>query len=321
MVFFRGAARLARAAPPATIQHSFLDSSRRVCRLNPLGREGRSSRKGFRGPLRAAILDWSGTTADAHVLAPAVVFYDVFAKHGVPISMAEARAPMGLRKDLHIAKILEIPEVAKRWTEIKGQAPTPMDVNTLFADFVPMQLACLPKYTSLLPGVAETVDKIKGSGLKIGSTTGFTKCMVDVLLREAAKEGYVPDSSVAGDEVPNEMGFRPAPFMVYQNLVNLGVYPIEAAVKVDDTVTGVGEGLNAGCWAVGVANWSNYTDVDSLEQWDAMPEEERERRREVSRAKLYGSGAHYVIDELTDLPNVIEDINDRLSRGEMPYMS
>ena len=56
----------------------------------------------YKGTLKAAILDWSGTTADKYVLAPAVVFYDVFQKHKVPISMEEARAPMGLRKDLHI---------------------------------------------------------------------------------------------------------------------------------------------------------------------------------------------------------------------------
>jgi phosphonoacetaldehyde hydrolase len=48
------------------------------------------NREAYKGPLKAAILDWSGTTADAHVLAPAVVFFEVFKKHGVPISMAES---------------------------------------------------------------------------------------------------------------------------------------------------------------------------------------------------------------------------------------
>jgi len=111
--------------------------------------------------------------------------------------------------------------------------------------------------------------------IKIGSTTGFTKSMVDILLREAKKQGYVPDSSVAGDQVINNLGFRPAPFMIYQNLLNLGVYPIESVIKVDDTVSGVGEGLNAGCWAVGIYGYSNYTDVDSLKQWDGMSVEEK----------------------------------------------
>jgi len=321
MAFVRTAVRL-RAGPPKHIQHSFLDSSMRACKLNPIGKEGRSSRKGFRGTVRAVILDWAGCTVDAHCLAPAAVFCEVFEKHGVPITMQEAREPMGLRKDMHIAKILENPDVLDRWHQLKGYEPTPIDVNMLFSDFVPMQLSVLPRYSTVLPRVVETVNRLRANkNVKIGSTTGYTKAMMDILLRDAAKQGYEPDCSVAGDEVPNGMGGRPAPFMVYQNLVNLGVYPIESVIKVDDTVAGVLEGLNAGCWSVGIANWGNYTDVDSIAQWESMTEDEKEARREKSRAKLYTSGAHYVIDEMVDLLEVVQDINERLSRGDMPYMS
>ena len=56
--------------------------------------------RGYRGKVKGLVLDWSGTTADAYVIAPAVVFVEVFKKHGVEISMIEARGPMGLRKDL-----------------------------------------------------------------------------------------------------------------------------------------------------------------------------------------------------------------------------
>uniref|UniRef100_F6YYN7 Phosphonoacetaldehyde hydrolase n=2 Tax=Ciona intestinalis TaxID=7719 RepID=F6YYN7_CIOIN len=188
-------------------------------------------RKPYAGKVKAVILDWSGTTADAHVLAPAVVFAKVFEKHGVPISMREARLPMGLRKDLHIGKILEIEDVSKRWKQAKGYAPDPevngKDVQAMFKDFVPMQLEVLDQYTTLLPGTADAINYLKNNQIKIGSSTGFTKVMVDVLLAAAKKQGYSPDSSVAGDEVPNNMGFRPAPFMLYQNLNNLGVWPIE----------------------------------------------------------------------------------------------
>jgi len=273
----------------------------------------------FRGPLKACILDWSGTTADMHVIAPAVVFYDVFHKHGVPITMAEARKPMGLRKDLHIAKILEIPEVQERWRKIKGRPSTSQDVDDLFKDFVPMQLACLSKYTTLIPGCVEAVNRLKSEfNLVIGSTTGFTKDMVDILLADARKQGYSPDFSVAGDQVKNNMGFRPAPFMVYENLVQMGIFPIQSVVKVDDTVSGVGEGLNAGCWAVGLAGYSNYTEIDSIEQWENMSEHEKEERRIISREKLYNSGAHYVCESIADLPDVVRDINRRLANGEKP---
>jgi len=269
------------------------------------------------GPVRAIILDWSGTTADKYVIAPAVVFYDVFKKHGVPITMKEARLPMGLRKDLHIKAITEIPEVRQRWTQKYGKPPTQEDVDKMFRDFIPMQLECLPKYTGLIPGAAETVHYLRSQfNVKIGSTTGFTKDMVEVLLADAKKQGYVPDASVAGDEVIH--GARPKPFMVYRNLDLLDVHPIQSVIKVDDTVSGVGEALEAGCWGVGLSRYSNYMDIDSYEQEAQMSEEEMNYRHKKSREILEKSGAHYVVDSITDLPAIVEDINIRLARGERP---
>lgn len=276
----------------------------------------------YTGPLKAAILDWSGTTADPHVIAPAVVFVEVFKNHGVPITMVEARGPMGLRKDLHIQKILEIPEVRERWIKAKGSAPTDADVMTLFADFVPMQVECLPQYTSLLPGAAEATQYMQNSlNLKLGSTTGFTRVMVDVLEKHARVQGYNPDYTVGGDEVENNMGFRPTPFMIYKNLVQLGVWPIESVVKVDDTTSGVGEGITAGCWSVGVAGWSNYTNIDTMQDWDILSVDKKRDLIEASRAKLNETGAHYVCDSIRELPAICEDINMRLARGETPQGS
>merc|ERR1719266_440329 len=114
--------RTARALPGMNRAFSYSWASKSPLQGTPVSGtiERFDQRPVYTGKLQAAILDWSGTTADQHVLAPAVVFYEVFKKHGVDISMAEARGPMGLRKDLHIAKILEIPEVRQRWTDIKG---------------------------------------------------------------------------------------------------------------------------------------------------------------------------------------------------------
>ncbi|MCY4108802.1 MAG: phosphonoacetaldehyde hydrolase [Chloroflexi bacterium] len=272
--------------------------------------------RSYRGRVKAAILDWSGTTADAYVLAPAVVFVDVFRKHGVEITMPEARGPMGLRKDLHIKALTEVPEIAERWESVHGKRPGQAEVDAMFADFVPMQIACLREYTTLLPGVAETTQRLQAEGIKLGSTTGFVRPMVDILEADAKKQGYVPDASVAGDEVFN--GARPKPFMVYRNLDLLDVHPIQSVVKVDDTVTGVGEALEAGCWGVGIARYSNYMDIDSLEYADSLSEAEMQRRLAYTREVLVKTGAHYVIDTIDELPAVIDDVNARLARGERP---
>ncbi len=266
--------------------------------------------------VQAVVLDWSGTTVDAYVVAPTVTFVEVFRRRGVEISMEEARGPMGLRKDLHIQALTETPAIARRWESTLGAPPTDADVAAMFAEFVPLQLACLRDYATLLPGVADVVRRLQARGVKIGSTTGFTRAMADVLEEEAAKQGYRPDASVAGDEVIH--GARPAPHMLYRNLDLLGVSDIRTVVKVDDTASGIGEAQNGGCWGVGVARFSNYMNVDTPEQGSSMPQAETERRLARSRSTLREAGAHYVIDSLAEIEPVIDDIDARLERGERP---
>ncbi len=272
--------------------------------------------RSYRGKVKGVVLDWSGTTADAYVIAPAVVFVDVFRKHGVEVSMTEARGPMGLRKDLHIQAMTQVPEIRERWKGVHGKYPDQGDVDRMFADFVPMQLECLRNYTTLLPGVAETTQQLQKEGIKIGSSTGFVRSMVDILEEDAAKQGYRPDASVAGDEV--EHGARPKPFMVYRNLDLMDIHPIQSVVKMDDTVSGVGEALEAGCWGVGITRYSNYMDISTPEEAEQMSEQEIERRMAHTRDILRKAGAHYVIDDFPQLLDVIEDVNARLARGEKP---
>ena len=273
-------------------------------------------RREYRGQVKAVILDWSGTTVDAYVLAPAVVFVEVFKKQGVEISMLEARGPMGLRKDLHIKALTEEPEIRDRWKSVKGKYPDQADVDRMFEDFVPAQIKCLPNYSALLPGIADVTQAMQKSGIKLGVTTGFLRSMVEVLLDDARKQGFHPDATVAGDDVLE--GARPKPHMVYKNLDLMDITTIQSVMKVDDTVSGVGEGLNAGCWTVGVSRYSNYMNIDSIEAADSLPDEEIKRRNEQTRELLRKAGSHYVIDSIVELPEVIEDINARLARAECP---
>jgi phosphonoacetaldehyde hydrolase len=270
----------------------------------------------YLGKVNGLVLDWSGTTADAYVLAPAVVFVEVFKRQGIDISMSEARGPMGLRKDLHIKALTETPTIRERWSRVHGNQPNQKDVDRMFKDFVPRQLNCLHNYTTLLPHVADVTQQLQREGIKIGSSTGFVRSMVDILEADAKKQGYTPDASVAGDDVIH--GVRPKPFMLYRNLDLMDVHPIQSVVKMDDTTSGVGEALQAGCWGVGIARYSNYMDVNSLEEAAALSSQDISKRLAMSQDILRKSGAHYVIDTFDQLPAVISDINDRLARGEKP---
>jgi len=270
--------------------------------------------RSYIGPLKAVILDWAGTTMDYGCYAPAVVFIEVYKRQNVPITIEQAREPMGAHKKVHIHMISQIESVAKKWEEVHGRRPNEDDVEKMFKDFVPLQLACLADYADLIPGTLETVAEMRKMGLKIGSTTGYTREMMDLLLDEAKKRGYEPDSTVCATDVP---AGRPQPWMCLQNAMNLGIYPMEAIVKIGDTLPDIAEGLNAGMWTIGLAKTGNEMGLTE-EEIEKLDPEIYNARLNRAYQRMAQAGAHYVVDSIVDVIPILEDINTRLARGERP---
>ena len=144
--------------------------------------------------------------------------------------------------------------------------PIEADVESLFANFVPLQLECLVKYSTVIDGVAAAVARVRKRGIKIGSTTGYTRPMLDMILRPAAEQGYQPDCAITPDDVG---AGRPHPWMIYANAIRLQVEPLEAIVKVGDTPVDIEEGLRAGVWTIGVARTGNMIGL-SVEDFAAL---------------------------------------------------
>ncbi|NUM46652.1 MAG: phosphonoacetaldehyde hydrolase [Anaerolineales bacterium] len=268
----------------------------------------------FDGPLKAVILDWAGTTVDFGSFAPTAVFIQLFASRGVTVSVAQARAPMGLMKKDHLRAIAAQPEVAAQWALRHGRAFSDADLDALFEDFIPMQMACLTEYAEPIPGVVATIAAMRARGLKIGSTTGYTRAMMDVLVPEAARRGYQPDTWVGSDDTP---AGRPAPWMIYQNAMQLDVFPMDAIVKIGDTFPDIEEGLNAGTWTIGLAMTGNLLGLTEAEL-NACPQDELAERRNAIYAQLYHAGAHFVVDSLADCLPIFDEIDRLLKTGEKP---
>jgi phosphonoacetaldehyde hydrolase len=266
------------------------------------------------GPLKAVLLDWAGTTMDYGCFAPAVVFVEVFKRQGVEITVEEAREPMGAHKKVHIRQISRNERVAKKWEQVHGRKPAEADVESMFKEFIPLQLDCLAQYADLVPGTLETVAECRRRGLKIGSTTGYTGEMMTLLQAEAKRRGYEPDSTVCATQVP---AGRPYPYMCLQNAINLQIYPMEAAVKVGDTLPDIEEGLNAGMWTVGLAKTGNEMGLTEA-QIGALDSETRQAKLDRAYKRMHQTGAHYVVDSIADVPPVLEAINLQLAAGERP---
>lgn len=255
----------------------------------------------MRANLQAVVFDWAGTMIDFGSRAPAVALLKLFEGFDVPISEAEARADMGMAKRDHIAAILAQARVAAAWTERHGKAPDEADGDRLFARITPLMQAAARESVVLIPGAADVVRQLRGQGVKIGSCTGYTRAMMEDILPAAAAQGYAPDCLVcAGD---TEFG-RPSPLMLWKNMVELGVWPATAVVKVDDAAVGISEGRNAGTWTVGVAASGNSVGL-SAEALAALPAQDRAERIAAAGAELLKAGAHVVIDTVADLPAVL----------------
>ena len=256
----------------------------------------------LRGDLEAVIFDWAGTTVDFGSVAPAAAFVTLFAEAGVPVSVEEARRPMGIHKRVHIQTLLADPGIRARWRAARGSEPGEADVDRLFAAFVPLQLAAITRHAALVPGTLETVAALRARGVRIGSTTGYTREMLEVAARAAAEQGYVPDAMVCVSDVS---AGRPGPAMALRNVLELGVGRVDACVKVDDTVAGIHEGLRAGMWTVGVAVSGNGVGL-TLDEWRATPRDRQRRLRAAAVEQLRAAGAHAVIDSVAELVPCID---------------
>jgi phosphonoacetaldehyde hydrolase len=267
-------------------------------------------------PLRptALILDWAGTVIDHGSRAPMGAFVRAFAQFGVDISINDARGPMGMAKWDHIRAVGHVPRVATAWQARHGRAFSEDDVQAVFEVFEPMNIASARDHVDFIPGALAALEVLRARGLRIGSTTGYTRGIMDVIEPIAAAGGYVPEITVCAGDLP---AGRPSPLMMWYAMARMGVWPAAAVVKVDDTPAGIGEGVAAGTWTVGVAMSGNMCGL-SAEELAALSEADRAPIRARATADLKDAGAGFVIDSIADLPGTVDEIAGRLAAGQRP---
>lgn len=265
-------------------------------------------------PIQAVIFDWAGTMIDFGCRAPVKALREVFAEAGIEIAEGEVRADMGKAKRDHVRALLAMPRIAAAWRAGHGAAWAEADVDRLHDAVEPRMRAAARDCAELIPGASELVADLRARGVKIGSTTGYTRPMMADILPLAAEQGYAPEVVVCAGETAEG---RPSPLMMWKALVQLGAWPGRACVKVDDAVVGIGEGLEVGAWTVGLSASGNGV---GLEQnvLAILPEAERAARIEASARALYEAGAHYVVESVADLGPALAQIEVRIERGETP---
>ena len=102
--------------------------------------------------------------------------------------------------------------------------------------------------------------------------------------------------------------------MLYECMRLFGVYPAKRVVKDGDTVTDIAEGKNAGAWSIGILKGSNLLGLTE-DEYNSLSAEELAKYKAKAKQKYLDAGADMVIDSIRELPDAIEEINNRLERG------
>lgn len=252
--------------------------------------------------IQAVIFDWAGTTVDYGCFAPVQAFMEAFAHFGIEVTMEETRKPMGMLKIEHIRTMLKMERIQNLWKEKYGRCANNEDVEAIYEQFEPKLLSILHRYSDPKPFVLETVAQLRQMGLKIGSTTGYTDKMMEIVVPEAEKQGYSPDCWFSPDSVDGKG--RPYPYMIFKNMQYMQISSVQNIVKVGDTISDIKEGVNAGVWTVGVIEGSSELGL-SKEEWENLSADEKKTKAKQVENSFRSAGADFVIQNMSELPALI----------------
>ncbi len=259
--------------------------------------------------IEAVIFDWAGTTIDYGCFAPVQAFIESFKEFGITPTADEVREPMGMLKWDHIHAMMQMPRITEEWKKNYGKMWSKEDVNAIYEKSERAIFKILHNFASPKPYVLEAIEKLRGKGIKIGSTTGYTDEMMSYVVPAAKEAGYTPDAWFSPNSVSN-MG-RPYPYMIYKNMEFLKVSGVDAVIKVGDTIADILEGKNAGIITVGIVEGSSIMGL-SEEEHEGLSKEQKSAEAERVKSVYKECGADYIIMNMSELTDLIENIETRI---------
>jgi phosphonoacetaldehyde hydrolase len=268
----------------------------------------------LRNGVQLVVADMAGTLTDYGSSAPAAAFVELFNRHDIKATDAEARVPMGLQKREHVETMLKMTSIADQWIAKLGHPWTESELDELYAEFIGIQLSILPDYNELIPGIQEAIATIKNQGIAVAGTTGYDNEMMRIVVNGMADLGVVLDAAVCAEDVANG---RPAPWMIFRAMEATQTSPPCNVIKIGDTLPDIEAGVRAGVWSIGVTDTGNMAGCNKS-SWDALLESEQNSCRAKATEEMKNAGAHYLLKSVADLPSLIAKIDDRITAGEKP---
>ncbi len=179
---------------------------------------------------------------------------------------------MATAKHEHLNRCLQWPSVKAQFVAKHGREPTRDDAMFCFENgFKPiLEQEEMPGRSAPFEGVIDMFKALRAKDIKIGVDTGFYAKAVRIILANFGHNDLI-DVDVGADEVVKA---RPAPYMIFKMMAELGLMDVRRIMKVGDVYPmDVLEGYNLGGISVGLYETGNTRPASA---WKAFNVEGRQ---------------------------------------------
>lgn len=254
--------------------------------------------------IEAVIFDWAGTIVDFGSVAPVDALKQTFDCFDIEVSLEQIRESMGKNKREHIKDILSMEPNKEQWMNLHKRKWNESDISAIYTEFQRELIKILEKDTTHIEGVPELFQTLRRSGIKVGSSTGYSSEMLQPILKSIQKDELKPDYIVTADEV--ESG-RPSPEMINQNMALMKINDPKLIINVGDTHVDIETGKNAGVHTVGVVIGSSEMGL-SKEEFDFLDKSEKENVINATIKKFEKAGADHIVRNIGDVADLITTV-------------
>lgn len=201
------------------------------------------------GKISMVMFDLSGTTVEDD-MGVRDCLYKAAVEFEVKTTPDEILLNMGTNK-VHLYQFL-IARQRGRNIDIKDfekirDPDTLQDALQVFNRYSELMINHYKNNTREIPGASKVFNWCHEKGIKVATDTGFHRDVVDAIMDGLGwvRDGLV-DIAVDVEHIPGEVG-RPAPFMLFYAMTQLGIHSVHEVIKIGDTPADMLEGHNAGC--------------------------------------------------------------------------
>jgi phosphonoacetaldehyde hydrolase len=239
---------------------------------------------------------------------------EVFASKGLTIKDKVIADTCGLPVYWQIVKILANKNTQSEWLKINKTKPDQNTYDQLNEAVNSKILEFIYKKDYIEMEFRDRVNKLFKKGYKIIFTSDYNSETTKLI------ENILKENKFNFHKIYSYSDFKvafPHPLLCYKVAIDFNIFPTEGFVRIGDTKYHNVEAFYAGAWAVSILSTGVFSEIDKTKLKKKGRLRSDKKIKSISK-KLKKSGAHYTIFTLNEVKWVIDDINYRLSHGDLP---